>query len=292
MNKISSNFPFQKNYPSWFKLKIFNRASYLKTFELIKKNRLNTVCLSANCPNRYECFSKKTATFMILGNICTRNCLYCNIENGPPERVDRDEPRRISSAVSSLGLGYVVLTCVTRDDLKDGGAGHFAETIKEIKKKSPRARTEVLISDLSFDWKSLKKLIGAQPDVINHNIETVERCFSELRPQGDYKGSLSLLGKIRQESKKIIVKSGLMLGLGESDRDIKGAMEDLLDAGCQILTIGQYLRPHPGCVRVDKFYSPTEFDYYKRVGEKMGFSRVVSGPLVRSSYRAHEAFNC
>jgi lipoyl synthase len=277
---------FLKNYPSWLNIKKFNRKTYTETLGFLKEKNLSTVCLSANCPNRYECFSQKTATFLILGEICTRHCLYCNIQKGRGRKLDKNEPKKIAEAAEKLGLDYVVITCVSRDDLPDGGASHFSDTIKEIRKKLPTAKIEVLISDLQGDLNSLKKIISAKPDTINHNLETVERLFKRLRPQGNYRRSLKLLKRIKKYDKNIIVKSGLMAGLGESKAEIIASMKDLLETGCNCLSIGQYLKPNRSCVPIAKYYSPKEFEELQKTGKRLGFKKIFCGPLVRSSYRA------
>ncbi len=266
----------------------FERKEYVKTKELIEHNNLTTVCIEANCPNRYECFSKKTATFMILGDTCTRNCLYCNIKSGMPEKVDDDEPARIAKAIKKLNLKYAVITCVTRDDLNDGGAGQFVNTIKEIRKLNPNCKIEVLISDLKGDWNSLKEIINAKPDVLNHNIETVKELFPRLRPKGNYELSIQLLKKVKEFNLKLKIKSGFMLGFGEEKSQVIQTIIDLKDAGCNIVTIGQYLQPSKKHAEVKKYYSPEEFKEIEKKARQIGVKHVVAGPLVRSSYKASE----
>jgi lipoyl synthase len=275
--------------PDWIKIKRFDRLQYQKVLNRIVENDLNTVCVSANCPNRYECFSKKNATFMILGNICTRHCRYCNIETGQALPVDKNEVYRIAEAIEKMKLKYAVITCVSRDDLSDGGAGHFVKTVKAIRKQSPTCQLELLISDLAGNWLALKKIIVLKPKVLNHNLETVSRLFPKLRPEGSYERSLALFEQVNKIDKNIITKSGLMLGLGEKEEDIKESMADLLKVGCQILTLGQYLQPNSKAVKVKKYYHPNEFNNLKKIGEKMGFKKVIAGPLVRSSYQAEKA---
>lgn len=275
--------------PSWIKIKKFDREKYLKTIELIEKRKLNTVCTSANCPNRYECFSNKTATFMILGDTCTRNCSYCSIKKGKPSIVDKDEPRRIAEAAAELKLDYLVVTCVTRDDLFDGGAEQFVKVIENIREKNPECRIELLISDLNSNIKALKKIISAKPDVINHNIETSKKLFPKLRPKGNYNQSLELLKKIKEINPKIIVKSGFMIGLGENKEEIISTIKDLKENGCDIITIGQYLQPNEKCVKVHKFYNEKEFDEINKIGGDFGI-KIIAGALVRSSYKAKELF--
>ncbi len=278
-------------WPDWIKIKPYNKSKYLKTLKIINDNKLTTVCLEANCPNRYECFSSGTATFMILGDTCTRNCRYCNVKKGSPNLVDKNEPKRIAQAVKKLNLDYAVITCVTRDDLDDGGAGQFVKTVDEIKKVKPGCKIELLVSDLKGDKKSLAKLLVANPDVFNHNIEVVEYLFSLLRPGGDYQRSVNLLAAAKEIQPKIVLKSGLMIGLGETKEQIIRTFKDLKAAGCQVLTVGQYLPPTPAHVPVKKFYQPEEFESLKKEANSLGFAKVEAGPLVRSSYRAMEVIN-
>ncbi len=265
-------------------IKSFNRQEYVNTLNLIEDNNLNTVCLAANCPNRYECFSKKTATFLILGNKCTRNCKYCNIEQGIT-KIDPNEPKKIANAILKLGIKYAVITCVTRDDLEDGGANHFVKVINEIKKIN--CKVEVLISDLKGNWDALNEIVKAKPDVINHNIEVVKELFTALRPEGNYKISLQLLDKIKTYK----TKSGIMVGLGETMPEIIKTLKDLKQVGVNFLTIGQYLQPTDKHAQVIKHYSDEEFRKLKELALEIGFDHVESGKLVRSSYNAEMAFN-
>ncbi len=274
--------------PSWIKIKQYNKQEYLKTKEILEKNNLNTVCVAANCPNRYECFSKKTATFMLLGDICTRNCLYCNIKKGTPTKVDDLEPKKIAEAVKKLNLNYAVLTCVTRDDLEDGGAEYFVQTINEIRKINPNCKIEVLISDLKGNWSALRKIINAKPDVLNHNIEAVKELFQELRPKGNYKLSIDLLKKAKELNPEMKIKSGFMLGFGESENQIIQTIRDLKEVDCDIIVIGQYLQPREKHFNVKKYYSPEEFKKIKEKARQLGIKEVIAGPLVRSSYKAGE----
>lgn len=275
------------NPPAWIKIKAFDRIKYSRTLDLIGTHRLNTVCVSGNCPNRYECFSRGTATFLILGNACTRHCLYCNISGGEPAPADPEEPARIASAAQALGLRYVVVTAVSRDDLSDGGAGQFVKTVDEIRKSVRDVRVELLISDLNGNESALKDIVEAKPDVLNHNLETARRLFPVLRPQGDYKRSLALLSLAKKQDPAIRTKSGLMAGLGESRGELIGAMKDLRVAGCDDLTIGQYLRPSKAHAPVKKYYRPAEFAALADHARVLGFKNVSAGPLVRSSYHAH-----
>ncbi len=275
--------------PEWIKIMDFNKRNYLNTLKVIRSRNLNTVCIEANCPNRYECFSRNTATFMILGVVCTRNCLYCNIKKGIPNKVDKQEPERIAKAVKKLNLDYAVITCVTRDDLEDGGAAQFVETVGEIRKASPKCRIELLISDLGGNWDALEEIAESKPDVINHNIEIVKNIFPEMRPKGSYSRSIELLRKAKELNPKIKTKSGLIVGLGETTEQIIRTMKDLREAGCDILTVGQYLQPSPKHAEVKKYYKPEEFEELKNIGLSLGFGKMVSGPLVRSSYNARSA---
>ncbi len=275
-----------KDIPSWIETEPYDKKEYLKTKNLIDDNNLVTVCVEANCPNRYECFSKGTATFMILGDTCTRNCLYCSINKGAPKEVDDNEPKRIAETVKKLGLSYAVITCVTRDDLEDGGAEQFVKTVDEIRKTSPNCRVELLISDLKGNWEALKKIIDSRPDVLNHNIEVVKGLFHTLRPDGSYDCSLQLLKKAKEFNPGIKTKSGFMLGFGESEEQIMQTIKDLKDSGCDIITIGQYLQPGRKHFKVKKYYTPEEFRNIEENARQTGINKVIAGPLVRSSYRA------
>lgn len=278
-----------QNYPSWIKLKSFRKSNYEKILKLIQDKNLYTVCIEANCPNRYECFSKGIATFMILGDTCTRNCKYCNIKKGVPKKVDEQEPKRIAESVKKLKLNYVIITCVTRDDLEDGGAEHFVNTVKEIRRKNPGCKIELLISDLNANWDALDNIIKINPEVINHNIEVVRSLFPKLRPEGDYKLSLKFLKKIKKTNSKIKPKSGFMLGFGETESEILETLKDLKRSGCEIVTIGQYLSPSSRHAKVEKYYTPAEFENIKKQAISLGIKKVIAGPLVRSSYMAEEA---
>ena len=270
--------------PPWFKVRLSTneRASHVR--RLIRENNLHTVCKSAACPNQTECWNAGTATFMILGNVCTRGCRFCNVPKGTPSGLDADEPRRVAHAVAELDLSYAVVTSVTRDDLADGGSGIFAETIREIRKLSPECKVEVLIPDFQGSESALRSVLEASPDVLNHNIETVPSLYSRVRPQADYERSVALLS--RAEAYGATTKSGLMLGLGESIDEVRSVMHDLRAAGCDMLTIGQYLQPGKIHLPVMKYYSPEEFKYLQQEALSRGFRRVASGPMVRSSYHA------
>jgi len=269
--------------PSWLKVKIPSGKKFNKINKIIKEGNLHTICREAECPNVMECFGRGTATFLILGNVCTRKCLYCNVKHGKPEKINENEPKKIAEAVKKLNLKYVVITSVTRDDLKDEGSNVFINTTKEIKKLN-KAKVELLTPDLNED--NLKKIIKAEPDVLGHNIEVAKSLFKRLRPQGDYSLSLSLLRNIKKVNENQKTKSGLMIGLGEGKKDIIRAMEDLRKAEVDFLTIGQYLQPRKDLVEVKKFYTPEEFKELREIGLGLGFEHVESGPLVRSSYKA------
>ncbi len=255
---------------------------------LLGDDTVHTVCESAKCPNIGECFSKKTVTFMILGNICTRSCAFCGVEKGKPSFVDKEEPKKISDAVKKLGLDYVVLTSVTRDDLPDGGASHFAAAINAIRKDNPGIKIEVLIPDLHGNNDSLDIIIEARPNIINHNLETVPRLYSNIRPQADYKRSLKLLKSAKNGKYQLYTKSGIMLGLGETKDEVLSLMDDLRKNDCDILTVGQYLRPSREQTEVVDFIAPEVFEELFLAGSSKGFKKVFSGPFVRSSYRAGE----
>ncbi len=258
---------------------------------MLRKLNLNTVCEEASCPNIGECFSKGTVTFMIMGDVCTRDCPYCNVLHSKPEKLDKNEPLNVAKAVKKLKLKYVVITSVNRDDLKDGGASHFAKTIDEVKKLNPDVQIEVLIPDFKYNCEYLKIVVNKKPDVINHNIETVKSLYKSVRPRGNYKKSLELIKMVKELDKDILTKSGLMVGLGETVDEIIETMEDLRKFDCDILTIGQYLQPSLKHLPVKKYYIDKEFEYLKEVGKKMGFKYVFSGKLVRSSYNASEVFH-
>ncbi|MEE8399961.1 MAG: lipoyl synthase [Desulfobacterales bacterium] len=276
--------------PPWLKRRIPSGSTYRKIRGILKEGQLHTVCQEAHCPNLGECFSSGTATFIILGNRCTRDCRFCAVSHGPTGPPDPTEPRKVAEAVVSMGLDYVVITSVTRDDLPDGGAGHFAETICEIRRIAPAVRIEVLIPDLQGAEESLEVVVKAQPDVLNHNLETVPRIYPTVRPGADYGRSLGLFSQIRNLDPSMTTKSGLMLGLGESAEEIRAVLGDLLKVGCGILTLGQYLQPSKAHLPVERFVPPEEFDALRRIALEMGFDDVASGPFVRSSYKAHELY--
>jgi lipoyl synthase len=257
--------------------------------ETLRRLSLHTVCEQAGCPNLGECFCGKTATFMILGNLCTRNCTFCQVQKGAPLPVDPLEPEHVAQAVEQLGLEHVVVTSVTRDDLKDGGAGHFAQVIEAVRAKCPRTTIEVLIPDFQGDREALQTVIAANPTVINHNVETIARLYPEVRPMADYHRSLELLGRVKTIDPTIKTKSGVMVGLGETYQEMLEVLQDLRTARCEFLTIGQYLAPSQCHHPVVEYIHPDVFARYRSDAEAMGFAYVASGPFVRSSYHAGEA---
>jgi len=274
--------------PAWLGRPLPSDPAFSRIRSLLDDGRLHTVCQEARCPNRGECFSRGTAVFLILGDSCTRRCRFCAVTQGTPERPDPDEPRRVAETAARMSLNYIVVTSVTRDDLADGGAGFFAETIRLLRARRPSARIEVLIPDFQGDEAALRTVLDARPDVLNHNLETVARLYPAVRPQAIYDRSLELLRRTGSRAPGMAVKSGLMLGLGERPDEVESALHDLLGAGCQILTLGQYLQPKRDCLPVARFVPPGEFDAWREVAFKMGFAQVASSPLVRSSYHAEE----
>jgi lipoyl synthase len=276
--------------PPWLKRRIPSGATYQEIRVLIQKTHLHTVCQEACCPNLGECFSQGTATFLILGDRCTRNCRFCAVAHGPLGPPDPGEPERVAEAVHTMKLRYAVVTSVTRDDLPDGGASIFAETIRRIRERRPEAKVEVLIPDFCGDPQSLKTVLDARPDVLNHNVETVPRLYASVRPGAVYERSIDLLKSAHQMDPSIPTKSGLMLGLGERPEEVQQVLNDLLKVGCRILTLGQYLQPSAEHLPVERFVMPDEFEEWRRKALEMGFSEVASGPFVRSSYHAQEIF--
>jgi lipoic acid synthetase len=276
--------------PHWLKRSLPTGSKHEKVRTLLKKTRLHTVCQEAKCPNQWECFARRTATFLIMGARCTRNCLFCAVGHRPTGPPDPGEPARVAEAAQRLGLSYVVVTSVTRDDLVDGGAAHFAGTIEAIRKTMPEALVEVLVPDFQGSKTAFQTVLAARPHVLNHNLETVPRLYASVRPEAVYGRSLELLERAKQYDPMLPTKSGLMLGLGESSKEVEETLQDLLDAGCQILTLGQYLQPTRQHLKVDRFIEPEEFDHWQERALRMGFSNVASGPLVRSSYRAKELY--
>lgn len=277
----------QKRLPDYLKRPIIDTDKTRTVRRILKTKCLNTVCENARCPNKNECYTKNTATFLIMGNNCTRNCRYCNISCARPEPLDLNEPFHVAEVVKDLGLKYAVITSVTRDDLPDGGAEHFANCIYEIRKISPDVKIEILTPDFKGNKDSLNTIIKAHPNVFNHNIETVRNVFKTARPQGDYDCSLEVLKYIKDNS-DIITKSGLMIGLGETFEDIEQTLVDLKNVGCDILTIGQYIQPSKAHLEVSKYYTPEEYENLNQLAKKVGIKHYQIGPLVRSSYRASE----
>lgn len=272
--------------PSWFKVNIQRGAHYQEMRRLVNAQGLHTICEEARCPNIWECWNNRTATFLLLGDICTRRCHYCSVETGKPSAVDIEEPGRVADAVQSLQLRHAVLTSVNRDDLKDGGASIFVETIQHIRRKAPACKVEVLIPDFQGSESALRQVMEAAPDILNHNVETVPRLFPTVRAQGKYPRSLALLDRAKRLGGK--TKSGLMVGMGETIEEVHGVLKDLRAAQCDIVSIGQYLQPTKEHREVDRYYTPQEFEELKRVGLGLGFQHVESGPLVRSSYHAEQ----
>lgn len=277
--------------PEWLRVKIQGGADSQKVKALISDLNLHTVCVEANCPNRMECYNRKTATFMILGRHCTRNCAFCNVTHAAPSAVDENEPANVAEAVKRLGLKYAVITSVTRDDLSDGGAGHFAAVGRAIKALMPDVKIEYLIPDLQGNEEALKTVLDSNPDVLNHNVETVPELYDAVRPQADYRQSLEVLSRTKAYSPHIKTKSGIMLGLGEGREQVSRVLKDLREAGCDILTVGQYLQPSDLHYQMKEFVTPEVFESIKAEAVALGFESVASSPLVRSSYHADELFN-
>lgn len=277
-----------KRKPEWLRIDLNKGRSLEYVNEILRRFSLNTVCKEANCPNRMECYSKKTATFMILGNQCTRNCRFCNVTHAEPQPVDPQEPQNVANAALELGLKHVVITSVTRDDLPDGGAKHFSQVIKAIKAKKSDMVVEVLIPDFRGSIEALKTVIRAKPEIINHNVETVPRLYPEVRPAAIYERSLKLLEQVKLIDSSIITKSGIMVGLGETEEEVIDVLKDLRSVNCDFLTIGQYLPPSAAHYPVAEYVTPEVFQMYKEKALSLGFSFVASAPLVRSSYNAAE----
>ncbi len=274
--------------PEWLKVRAPGSPSYIRLKGLMRELGLHTVCEEAHCPNIGECWHHGTATFMILGDVCTRACGYCAVHHGRPPTLDLAEPARVAEAVATLGLSYVVITSVDRDDLDDGGAAIFADTTRRIRRALPSCRLEVLVPDFQGQEAPLRTVLDAGPDIFNHNTETVPRLYRRARSGGRYARTLEMLGRARRYAPTIPTKSGLMVGLGEEWDEILDTMRDLRGVGCQILTIGQYLRPSPEHLPMSRYYHPDEFAELDRIARDLGFGHVESGPLVRSSYHAHE----
>ncbi len=278
-----------RRFPPWLVKRLPNPGQAHGVKTLMRRNRLHTVCEEARCPTLFECFSRGTATFMIGGDVCTRTCGYCAVEKGVPAPLDAEEPRHVAEASARLGLRHVVVTMVNRDDLPDGAAGHVGETIEAIRERLPETTIEVLVSDFMGDLSAVKKVVRARPDVFNHNIETVERLFKKIRPGGDYRRSLRILGMVREIDPAMTTKSGVMVGMGETEGDVLSLMDDLREVDCQIMTIGQYLQPKKKGIPVAEFIHPDTYARYREAGREKGFAHVFAGPFVRSSYNAEEA---
>lgn len=274
--------------PDWLRIKLTTDGNYAEIKDMMRGKTLHTVCEEARCPNIYECWANRTATFMILGDICTRACRFCAVKTGLPTELDLQEPERVAEAAEQMGLQHCVVTSVARDDLADGGASIFAATIRAIRKRMPFCRVEVLIPDFMGNWDALQVVMDANPDILNHNIETVERLSDRVRAKAKYKRSLELLKRAKEMKPRIPTKSSIMLGVGEQWDEILQAMDDLREVDCNILTLGQYLQPTPKHMPIERYVHPDEFAKLKEEGQKRGFRHVESGPLVRSSYHAHE----
>ena len=275
-----------KPKPSWLKMKMPAGQEWGKMNRLVTDKKLNTVCQSAKCPNIGECWNAGTATLMILGDVCTRSCGFCNIATGRPPFLDKDEPRRVGEAVAAMNLKHVVITSVNRDELPDGGAGIWAETIRQVRAQSPGTNVEVLIPDFCGDWAALQQVLDEKPEILGHNLESVPRLYKRVRPQAKYHQSLKLLQIVKEQG--LVSKTGMMLGLGEREDEIDSAIDDLVAIGCEILTLGQYLQPTQKHLPVERWVSPEEFKQWKVRGEAKGLRHVESGPMVRSSYHAEK----
>ena len=280
----------RERLPPWFKKKVPDPRVLASMRSLFDELSLHTICENALCPNLGDCFSNRTATFLLLGDICTRNCTFCAVKKGVPCPVDEKEPQHLAEAVEKLGLRHVVITSVTRDDLPDGGAAHFARTIARLQEKDKALTVEVLIPDFGGSLRSLKMVVDAHPDVINHNLETVPRLYPQVRPKADFQRSLRLLGQARELDSHLVTKSGLMVGLGETRDELLQAMEELRKVNCDLLTIGQYLQPSAHHYPVVRYVPPEEFVEYESLGKAMGFCDVASVPLVRSSFNAAQLY--
>ncbi|NLC58752.1 MAG: lipoyl synthase [Armatimonadetes bacterium] len=274
--------------PEWLRVAAPGGKNFTELKRLVAGHHLHTVCQSARCPNIGDCWERRTATFMILGNTCTRNCAFCAVPHGRPTEYDREEPERVADAVARLELRHAVVTSVTRDDLADGGAALFAETIRAIRRRRPGCSVEVLIPDFGGSREALQVVMDARPEILNHNLETVAALQARVRPQANYQRSLSVLRMARELAPEVLTKSGLMLGLGEEWAEVEQAMADLRTVDCQILTLGQYLRPSLEHLPIQRYYSPEEFARLREVGLRLGFRHVEAAPLVRSSYHAAE----
>ena len=280
--------PIRPRLPDWLKVRMPGGPRYIELKQLMRDSRLHTVCEEARCPNIGECWERSAATFMILGDICTRACAYCAVTTGRPGAVDWGEPIRLAETVRRMALQYCVITAVNRDDLDDGGAGVFAACIRQVRAAVPGCRVEVLIPDFQGNWDALATVIDAAPQVLNHNIESVARVFRRVRPKGDYRQSLELLRRAKELAPQLPTKSGIIVGMGETRDELLQTMRDLRAVDCDLLTVGQYLRPSIKHIAIDRFYTPAEFDEIRQAGAAMGFKHIAAGPLVRSSYHADE----
>ena len=278
--------PIDRARPDWLKVRLPTGPTYEKLRRLMRSKELHTVCEEAHCPNMAECWGAGTATFMILGDTCTRSCGFCAVKSGRPGVVDAEEPRRVGEAVAQMGLGHAVVTSVNRDELPDGGAEIFAETIREISRQSPDTTVEVLIPDFVGRPESLDAVLAARPEILNHNVETVPRLYPRVRPQARYERSLEVLRRTKERAPELVCKSGIMVGLGETNDEVVATMRDIAAQGTDILTVGQYLRPSPMHLPIERYWTPSEFDQLRDAGMTMGFRHVEAGPLVRSSYHA------
>jgi lipoyl synthase len=288
--------PSRLQRPEWLKVRLDTSGEYEEVRAMMRRLALVTVCEEARCPNIHECWAReRTATFMLMGDVCTRTCGFCAVTQGKPDVLDPEEPARVAEAVAELGLSHAVVTSVNRDDLPDGGAAHFAETIRAIRRRVPGCTVEVLIPDFCGNWEALDVVLREVPEILNHNLESVGRLYRRVRPQARYERSLELVARAdawrRETGAAMMTKSGVMVGLGETLDELRGALRDLRTAGCDIATIGQYLQAHAHRLPVERYYTPEEFEMLRSEGESMGFVRVESGPLVRSSYHARRALS-
>ncbi len=282
---VPTTTPLRK--PKWIRARAVNSPEFNRIKTILKEQKLHTVCEEASCPNIGECFSKGTATFMIMGDICTRRCPFCDVAHGKPKALDENEPATLAQTILAMQLKYVVITSVDRDDLRDGGATHFSHCIQEIRRQTPQTTIEVLVPDFRGRMDiALDQLTQSPPDVFNHNMETVPRLYRQARPGADYQWSLTLLKRYKERQSDVLTKSGLMVGIGETEEEILHVMQDLRDHGCDMLTIGQYLQPSKYHLPVTRFVTPEEFENFAKLGNEMGFTNVASGPMVRSSYHA------
>jgi lipoyl synthase len=282
----NTSVPIDHARPDWLKVRLPTGPTYENLRRLMRSKELHTVCEEAHCPNMAECWGAGTATFMILGDTCTRSCGFCAVKSGRPGVVDAEEPRRVGEAVAQMALGHAVVTSVNRDELPDGGAEIFAETIREIRRQSPATTVEVLIPDFVGRPESLDAVLAARPEILNHNVETVPRLYPRVRPQARYERSLEVLRRTKQRAPELVCKSGIMVGLGEAYEEVIATMSDIASQGTDILTVGQYLRPSPVHLPIERYWTPSEFDSLRDAGMTMGFRHVEAGPLVRSSYHA------